>query len=537
MTWPLRTALWQDGHTVDSQDGMDLRPGLVVADRFRLLRPLASGGMGTIWVAHHDRLDKDIAVKFIAPELVPTPLRLARFEREARAVGKLNSQHVVQIFDCGVDRGRPYIAMELLSGEDLHTRLRRCGRFDLGQTGWLLGQMAKGLRQAHEAGIIHRDLKPANVFLARIDDEEVVKLLDFGVAKIVEGADDGNNTSTGVVVGSPNYMSPEQSRSSRAIDQRSDLWSLGVIVYRCLTGTHPFHGETPTDVIVKICTEPVTPPSRLLPGLPPAVDAFFVRALARNPADRFQTAIEVAQAFAQAAGRPWASAPGTAPPGDWRLAPSGSSPGYAAPTPLSAPSFVPAPPGSGPGFPTPPPEGWGNAPAGADGSGPSAPWYAPGAGPSWPTPPPGGPASLAPGDALRGSFPTSPGTLSSLGLVTGREVARRRTVTRVTVGAVGLVLALGAGGLVAWRLGPSPEPAQGRADELPSARGESSTTADSPSSAEPGQISSAAASATEAPSESASASAAEGKPGKGRRHPAPTATATPSSTGKPSWGF
>lgn len=253
--------------------------------------------MGALWVARSERLDRDVAIKFLAPALEADALDLTRFEREARAIGRLSSPHVVQIFDCGVDQGWPYIAMELLRGEDLRQRLSKRRRLDFAELAVLATQMAKGLRHAHEAGIVHRDLKPGNVFLATIDGVEVVKLLDFGLAKLADDDACGAGTATGAVVGSANYLSPEQSRSARRVDHRTDLWSFGVILYCCLTGALPFTGDVATDVIVKICTEPAAPPSRLVPGLPPSVDAFFARALARDLADRFQSAAEMARAF------------------------------------------------------------------------------------------------------------------------------------------------------------------------------------------------------------------------------------------------
>jgi serine/threonine-protein kinase len=191
--------------------------------------------------------------------------------------------------------------MELLQGEDLGARLRRTPRLGLAETVTIFVQAAKALRLAHEAGIIHRDLKPGNIFLARSDDEEVVKLLDFGVAKAVTNLLE-ETTRTGELLGSPGYMSPEQARGYKQIDARSDLWSMGVILFRMLTGVKPFTGQSLGDVIVKICVEPIPTPRQYAPDLPPAIDRFFVKALARDPARRFQSAREMAAELSVAAG-------------------------------------------------------------------------------------------------------------------------------------------------------------------------------------------------------------------------------------------
>ena len=170
--------------------------GRVIAGKFRLEWPIGRGGMGTVWAAMHLQLDMPVAVKFMDPSAADADGRL-RFEREARAIAQLRSPHVVQVLDHGVDNGTPYIVMELLEGEDLEGRLRRTKKLTIPVATRIFSQSARALRRAHDAGIVHRDLKPNNVFLARVDDEEVVKLLDFGVAKLQwNGALDPHNEST-----------------------------------------------------------------------------------------------------------------------------------------------------------------------------------------------------------------------------------------------------------------------------------------------------------------------------------------------------
>ncbi|WP_437987420.1 protein kinase domain-containing protein [Sorangium sp. So ce117] len=277
-----------------------LAEGSVVAGRYRLERMLARGGMGAIWVARHLQLDATVAVKLMAPEYAASSAARARFEREARAAAQLKIPNVVHVHDYGLEGDTPFLVMELLDGEDLETRLSREGRLSTAATLGIVTQVCKALRRAHEAGIVHRDLKPANLFLSRQDEDELVKVLDFGIAKAQGTLLAGNETKTGTLVGSPYYMSPEQVRRSKTLDWRSDLWSVGVIAYRCLTGRLPFPGEEIGEVFVAICTEDVPLASSVVPELGPAVDGFFSRALARDPAHRFQGASELAEALGAA---------------------------------------------------------------------------------------------------------------------------------------------------------------------------------------------------------------------------------------------
>ncbi|MFY0539334.1 serine/threonine-protein kinase [Nannocystis pusilla] len=243
--------------------------GTIVAGRYRLGRVLAQGGMGSIWVARHLQLDVDVALKFMAPELADSAELRARFEREAKAAAMLKSPHAVQVHDYGIEDGAPYIVMELLEGEDLATRLARERRLSLAATRRIVEDVGKALRRAHEIGLIHRDMKPANIFLARQAGDEVVKILDFGIAKSTGVIDADQPTHADAVLGSPRYMSPEQVRSSTQVDHRTDLWSLGVIAFRCLTGKLPFRDGEIGDVFVSICTAPIPAPRRSRPTSAP----------------------------------------------------------------------------------------------------------------------------------------------------------------------------------------------------------------------------------------------------------------------------
>jgi len=267
---------------------------LVIADRYRLERKIGQGGMGSVWLARHLGLDIPCAVKFIEGDYAALPEAQARFVREAKAAAALRSPHVVQILDHGVWDGTPYMAMELLEGEDLGKRLTRVGRLSAQDVGVIITQVSRALTKAHAAGIVHRDLKPDNIFLVHDDDREIAKVLDFGIAKSNTGGIDGSNTKTGAMLGTPYYMSPEQAQGVKAVDHRSDLWSLAVIVFQALTGKLPFESEALGDLLVKIIVQPIPVPSQVTPDLPAAFDRWWAKAANRDPAQRYQSAKEFA---------------------------------------------------------------------------------------------------------------------------------------------------------------------------------------------------------------------------------------------------
>jgi eukaryotic-like serine/threonine-protein kinase len=283
----------------------------LVAGKYEIVGLIGRGGMGSVWEGRHASLGTSVAIKFIDQEYVGSREAQARFAIEARAAAAIQSKYAVQIFDHGTtDSGRPYIVMELLVGEPLDRRLERRGRISLRETARSLGQVCRALQRAHDAGIIHRDLKPENIFMVQSpdDDDEIAKVLDFGIAKIKAPPGDArvssvtSSTKTGAVLGTPYYMAPEQVRGLRSIDHRADLWSVGVIVYKCVTGALPFDGESVGDLLVKICTAPLPVPSAIVAGLPAAFDAWFRRALEREPAMRYASASELAEALLHAAG-------------------------------------------------------------------------------------------------------------------------------------------------------------------------------------------------------------------------------------------
>ncbi|HRH00940.1 MAG TPA: serine/threonine-protein kinase, partial [Polyangiaceae bacterium] len=280
----------------------------LVAGKYQLVRRIGQGGMGSVWEARHASLGTTVAIKFIENDYADNTDARTRFDREARAAASIQSKHAIQIFDHGVtEDGKPYIVMEMLVGEPLDKRLQRLKRLPLADAARILQQVGRALAQAHEKGIVHRDLKPENIFLVSSpdDDEEIAKVLDFGIAKVQASSGSPgltSSTKTGAVLGTPYYMSPEQARGLRNVDHRTDIWSIGVIAFRAVTGRLPFEGESVGDLLVKICTSPLPVPSQVAPELPPAFDAWFVTALEREPQRRFATMAEAIDGLAFAAG-------------------------------------------------------------------------------------------------------------------------------------------------------------------------------------------------------------------------------------------
>lgn len=278
---------------------MSAKAGTVLKDNIVLTRQLGEGAMGVVWVAQHRALDAEVAVKLLQPTSLANDEAHLRFQREAKVVAKIDSPHVVRIFDIGVAAtGEPYIVMELLKGKDLATALAERGPLSLEETSTLIRQACAALSRAHAAGVVHRDLKPANMFLADGGDGIFVKLLDFGIAK-AKGADGLALTSTEALIGTPYYMSPEQFMDPRGIDARSDLWSLSVVAYACVTGKLPFAAETVGGLAVAVHAGKFALPSAVRPELS-LLDAWFRRALDPERDRRFQTAAEVAESFARA---------------------------------------------------------------------------------------------------------------------------------------------------------------------------------------------------------------------------------------------
>jgi serine/threonine protein kinase len=267
--------------------------GQLIADKYRVERVLGSGGMGTVVAATHLALGQLVAIKVMRPEAGDRPDAAERFLREARAAGKLRSEHAVEVKDVGVlADGTPFIVMEFLAGRDLASELRERGPLPVAQAVDYLLQCCLALAEAHALGIVHRDLKPANLFLTRRPDGgALVKILDFGISKLIVEGDEGG-TQTQVMMGSAHYASPEQIRSARAADARSDIWSLGVTLYELVSGGLPFPGESVLDVCVAIARDAARPLG--VPGL----DEVVARCLDKTPARRWRSVAELAAAMA-----------------------------------------------------------------------------------------------------------------------------------------------------------------------------------------------------------------------------------------------
>ncbi len=292
----------EPAHTVKvDEEILERTEGALVAGRYRLVRKLGAGGMGAVWLAHDVSLDSECALKLIDDEKARSEEVRVRFEREARAAAQLRGSHVVDVFDHGDWEGTLYIAMEYLRGEDLGARLDRVGRLDPLTTYRVVAHVARALVRAHAAGIVHRDLKPENIFLVQTDEEEIAKVLDFGIAKHDAYSLQGKATRTGSFLGTPFYVSPEQARG-KSTDYRSDLWSLGIIVFQCLTGRPPFESEALGELMGLILYEDLPRPSARNPDLPATLDAWWERAASRDRELRFQSAKELADALGHALG-------------------------------------------------------------------------------------------------------------------------------------------------------------------------------------------------------------------------------------------
>lgn len=270
--------------------------GQVIDGKYQILKRLGQGRMGEVYEAVNIGTGRHVAIKLILGGYAAGCTdHLARFEREARAAGSVNNPHVVEVLDIGRDRksGLPFLVMELLVGEDLQKLLERTGPLPVNTALRILAQACTGLEQAHGASIIHRDIKPANIFLAQQSgDQVVVKLLDFGIAKMKVDPTTGDSslTQTGRLLGSPRYMSPEQVNGVKNIDARTDIWSLGVVAYELLTNQTPHRNpDMLGQLLMAICTSSAGPVQTLAPWVPPEVAAIVHRALAIKLDDRFQT--------------------------------------------------------------------------------------------------------------------------------------------------------------------------------------------------------------------------------------------------------
>ncbi|MBK8251689.1 MAG: serine/threonine protein kinase [Polyangiaceae bacterium] len=274
-----------------------MNPGDLIQSRYRLARLLGAGASGAVWAARNELIDRDVALKIMRPEVAEDAVALQRFFNEAKASGRVRSSSIVEILDLGqAEDGSPFLVFELLYGEGLDARLKRDGTVPPEQLVEMMVGVAKALDLAHSQGIIHRDLKPANIFLHRLPTgETIAKILDFGISKVFDTGQNFSLTRTGMVVGSPAYMSPEQAAGREDIDGRADLWSLGVVMFEALTGTLPYEAANYNALMVRILTQDSDPVQTRKTDLPQALCAIVDACLRRERDQRTQSAGVLAQ--------------------------------------------------------------------------------------------------------------------------------------------------------------------------------------------------------------------------------------------------
>lgn len=305
-----------------AQTAAQVNAGSIIGGKYRVERVLGRGGMGVVLAAKHLELDQDVAIKLLLPAAAANPDASARFLREGRAAARLSSPHVARVFDTGrLPSGDPYLIMEFLHGNDLKAIVERQGAQPLSIViPWVL-EAIDALSEAHRIGIIHRDIKPANMFLARTPTgKQILKIVDFGISKQVE-AGNVDLTATAAAFGSPLYMSPEQMLSSKNVDARTDIYSLGAVLFELATGRTPIKAETLAQVIAELLQGRIQPPSTVNPQLPSEFDAIVMRCLRKTPEERYATVDELADALRSlltlgtlATASPSVGAPSPAPP-------------------------------------------------------------------------------------------------------------------------------------------------------------------------------------------------------------------------------
>lgn len=319
--------------------------------RYEIVKELGRGGMATVYLARDPSVNRQVAIKVLPPQFTHDPQFRARFDREAQVIASLEHTCIVPVYDFGQHGDMPYIVMRHLAGGDLADRLAK-GPLTFKHTLLILQRLAAALDTAHKRGIIHRDLKPGNILF---DADGLVYLSDFGIAKIAQ--ESVSLSGTGMMIGTPEYMSPEQAMGQRALDHRSDLYALGIIAYEMLTGRHPYTADTPVGLMLKHVTEPVPVLDTVRYNLPPDCNPVVARALAKNPEERYKTVVEFVQALTVVGtARPAApAAPAVIPVADPRSEAKGT-PAPVSPPPVSPPPAAsPVPPAAPPAQPAAPP--------------------------------------------------------------------------------------------------------------------------------------------------------------------------------------
>jgi eukaryotic-like serine/threonine-protein kinase len=463
---------------------MSLEVGQLLDGKYRIERVIGAGGMGRVFEAKHEGLGTPVAVKCLLPHLARVPTLSDRFMREARVCARLSSQYVTRVTDVNqLADGTPYLVMELLTGELLQQRLERLGQLPQGEAVEIALQILSGLQEAHALGIVHRDLKPENVFLLAPREGEAaghlsVKLLDFGIAKVKSSSEYQNWTKPGTAMGTPEYMAPEQAYSADQADERSDVYSVGVMLYEMLSGRLPAEGETPLEIANKIIAGVVTPLAVQKHDLPVALTELVTRAMSPKPEQRPESAQALAKALepfraratvepARGSTRPGHASPAEA--GKPQYPYPGSNPPNGSAGPVSAPSTTRGLGALGVG-PSNPPPAW--APSKAPGPALVGASIAPGGGAAKPLPPTEQMSAVALDAVVRGRAaspagrvaPTAPDTN---GAKVESSPQRPKSAggggARTILATLGL-LAIGAAGFYYYRetFGPGPAPAPPR---------------------------------------------------------------------------
>ncbi len=329
---------------------MALQPGEIIDGKYRIVKLIGEGGMGAVYLGENTRIKRKVAIKVLHASVAEKVEVVARFEREAQAAGRIGSEHIVEVLDLGsLPSNERFMVMEYLEGEDLTSRIKSRKRLTPHECIPILDQVLEGLGAAHEAQIVHRDLKPDNIFILnnKAGRADFVKILDFGVSKFSALDSEMSMTRTGAVMGTPYYMSPEQAKGG-VVDNRSDLYAIGVVLYQMVTGRVPFNASSFNELLFKIALESPEPVEQIVPDCPPSFTAIINKAMAREPEARFQSSQEfraVLQQWAHSGAAPGVPAPTQPMPAmpDMRH-PMGSSPMLAGSNPelrQSGPQFTP----------------------------------------------------------------------------------------------------------------------------------------------------------------------------------------------------
>ena len=330
--------------------------GRILDSKFRFTKLLGAGGMGAVWRAQNTRVRKAVAIKLMHPEFAGNPGILDRFRNEATAAGQIGSQHICDIYDFGASVLGPYIVLEMLNGKSFGELIQEYGRVDPGLAAIIMRQALTGLEAAHMVGIVHRDLKPENIFLHEPSPGRLlVKLMDFGISKFSQGGNDGK-TGVGVLMGTPEYMSPEQAEGAAGVDQRTDIWAMGAILYKALTGVEAFGGATMAATLVALSTKEPKPIESFAPHVPANMIAVVRKCLAKDPTDRYQSARELADAlasFEQLTGSLPMVAPANSSTGSSTTSAQGATQGTRGPAPSPTGTLAAGPPASPATFITP----------------------------------------------------------------------------------------------------------------------------------------------------------------------------------------